>query len=120
MSQKFFKVNIFTPSKILIINGKPIRTPVQCILNKVNLDDILLQLRINGISKYSVTPIRQTEESTEKDIFIEKEVIFEELKIIEQEENLPDKESLQVDVEELEKPYSILESLTMESEKGLD
>jgi hypothetical protein len=51
-----YKVEIFTPGKIFDIKGKLIRSPVEFIVNENELSRIKMEIEIQGILKYKITP----------------------------------------------------------------
>ena len=89
-----YKVEIFTPGKMFEIKGKLIRSPVHFIINETQLTKIKMEIELQGILEYKITPYsKELYYKTKKENEIE-EAIGEEIK-----------------VENLNKPDTILESL---------
>jgi len=68
-----FKVSIFTPNKMLIIKGKPVRTPTETVVNKQQLEQLKTNMRANGITKYSIKPHIEMEKDLKLDEVITNE-----------------------------------------------
>ena len=76
-----YKVEIFTPGKIFDIKGKLIRSPVEFIVNENELSRIKMEIEIQGILKYKITPYSKELDFKPSKNEIE-EVMGEEIEVI--------------------------------------
>lgn len=49
-----FYVKITTPGKVVIYRGRPVRTPVDFVVNKIELDQLKVQLHRLGSKNYTI------------------------------------------------------------------
>lgn len=57
-----YKLKVTTPGKVIIYRNRPVRTPVEFILNKKELDMMLVQLDRLGTKDYRVETIEKVGE----------------------------------------------------------
>ena len=72
-----YKLKITTPAKIIVYRDRPVRTPVEFIVNKTELDSLRVQLNRLGTKDYTIENIENIGKDlgfTDKDV---KEIIGE-------------------------------------------
>ena len=52
-----YKLTITTPGKIIVYRNRPVRTPVSFIVNKTELDALIVQLNRLGTKDYTIETI---------------------------------------------------------------
>jgi len=58
-----YKVEIFTPGKMIEIKGKLIRSPVEFVVDEVKLVRVKMEIELQGILDYKISPYSKELES---------------------------------------------------------
>jgi len=100
MLRKVYEVRVNDPGVLLVFRNRVVRTPVKLRVSELELKGVELSIRTSGIINYSVNLV--TEETREKLVLHSEDLIVE--------------EPLIEELEEINKPRTILEEL-LEDEK---